>query len=130
VKLRVFAQQDVPRLATSDWANAAKRFFATTIEVTERSADSAVLSVDGTACRVAGRSREEQDLRDALAADGGGGLYDLAERRCGVVWLVESDDERAALTLAAAMATVCLGPILADGALFGVRTAREKLAAL
>ena len=130
MKLRVFQQDDVPRLATSEWAHAAKRFFSTTIEVGERSANSAVLSVGGTACRIAGRAREEQDLRDALAADGGGGLYDLAERRCGAVWLVESDDERAALTLAAAMATVCLGPILGDASLFGVRTAREKLAAL
>ena len=78
---------------------------------------------------VFGRERLEQDLRDAIAADKGGGLYDLAERRCGVVWLVEREGpkDRDALVLAAAIASVCLGPILGDGRLFGVRSAREEL---
>jgi hypothetical protein len=47
------------------------------------------------------------------------------------VWLVvrEADDDRAALTIAAVLASMLLGPILApDGReIFGVRTARLKL---
>jgi hypothetical protein len=50
------------------------------------------------------------------------------------VWLVEtaSEPDRAALLLAAILASVVLGPILSpDGRdLFGVRTARAKLEAL
>jgi hypothetical protein len=72
----------------------------------------------------------------------------LLARRCPMVWLVEhhgapvggrrgsgeggahaSNDDRIALTLAAVLASVLLGPILSpDGdELFGVRTARMKL---
>ena len=56
-------------------------------------------------------------------------MYDLAERRCGSIWIVEREgpEDRTALVLAAVIASVCLGPILGDGALFGVRTARVML---
>jgi hypothetical protein len=129
---RVFAQGREPRLALADWRHNAERFFDCTVEVLERSAGAARLAIEGTRRVVVGRAREEADLRDALAAEnarGGGGLYDLAERRCHVVWLVEREgpEDRHALQLAAAIASVALGPILADGELFGVRTAREKL---
>ncbi len=55
----------------------------------------------------------------------------LLAQRCPTVWLVvrEADDDRAALTIAAILASTMLGPILApDGReIFGVRTARLKL---
>jgi hypothetical protein len=126
---RVFAQGHVPRLAFHEWRHNATQFFETALELTEYEGTAARISLAGTKRVVFGRAREEQDLRDALAADAGGGLFDLAERRCGVVWLVEREgpQDRLALVLAAAMASVGLGPILGDGRLFGVRSAREEL---
>ncbi len=127
---RVFAQGNVPRLAFHEWQHNARQFFETAIELGEAEGSAARLAIAGTERVVFGRERLEQDLRDAIAADTGGGLYDLAERRCGVVWLVErrGPEDRDALALAAAIASVCLGPILGDGKLFGVRSAREELA--
>jgi hypothetical protein len=46
------------------------------------------------------------------------------------MWILETegDDDRVALRLAAILAGVLLGPILApDGALIGPKTARERL---
>ena len=61
-----------------------------------------------------------------------GGLSDLA-RRCPYAWLVlaPSDDDRVALTLAAVLATVLLGPIVTPSGrrIFGVRGARMALEA-
>ena len=58
------------------------------------------------------------------------GLATLAQR-CSYVWLVvlEKDDDPVALRIAAILASVVLGPILAPAGdeLFGVRTARLKL---
>ncbi len=133
---RVFAQGDEPRLSSAEWRRHAKMFFGMELEPREPASNalqrtaSARVVVDGEARVVIGRAREEADLRDALAADSGGGLYDLAERRCNVVWLVERSGalDRAGLALAAVIASTGLGPILGDGQLFGVRTAREKLA--
>jgi hypothetical protein len=129
---RVFAQGAVPRLAFHEWQHNARQFFETAIDLGVVEGNATRLTIDGRERVVFGRERVEQDLRDAIAADQGGGLYDLAERRCGVVWLVEREGpkDRGALVLAAAIASVCLGPILGDGRLFGVRSAREALEAL
>jgi hypothetical protein len=84
---------------------------------------------------VHGRKRDAQDLALADAAEsrvGGGGLALLA-RRCPTVWLVDRrhDDDALALRLAAILASALLGPILDVRTLdlFGVKTARAKLAA-
>lgn len=126
---RIFAQGDEPR-ASSDWVRHGARFFETTIAFVGKDA----VDVAGEVRAIAGRTREERDLRDAIAAPNASdnGLYDLAERRCGSIWLVERHgrDDQPALVLAAIIASVCLGPILGDGELFGVRTAREKLSSL
>ncbi|HEY1956364.1 MAG TPA: hypothetical protein VGH28_12145 [Polyangiaceae bacterium] len=131
---RVFAQADTPRLQLAAWQRNAERFFSETFDVEEPS-DTSARVVIATARRVVtARSREEADLRDALADEPArsNGLYDLAERRCRVVFEVERQaaDDRAGLLLAAAIASVALGPILGERELFGVRTAREKLEAL
>jgi hypothetical protein len=115
---RVFSQAAEPRNLPDEWTRAAKRFFGVDLDLTART--------------VTARLREDSDLRDALEAEqrtGFTGLYDLAERRCPTVFEVErrSDDDKIALQLAAILATVGLGPILAEGELFGVRTARLKL---
>jgi hypothetical protein len=128
---RVFSQDDSPRLRVREWQHNASRFFETPIELKESHGVVAKLAVGPAAREVRGRLRDEDDLRDALEAENarGNGMYDLAERRCGSVWLVEREgpEDRTALILAAVIASVCLGPILGDGALFGVRTAREKI---
>ena len=131
---RVFSQSSVPRLVLAAWRQNAERYFETTFEVEEATATSARLVASGAKRVVVARAREEVDLRDALADEPArsNGLYDLAERRCPVIYVVErgTDEDRTALVLAAAIATVSLGPILGEGELFGVRTAREKLEAL
>lgn len=140
---RVFAQGDEPRLALAAWRRNAERFFGFHFDVEESSGPAARLVSSGARRVVVGRTREEADLRDALADEGArnNGLYDLAERRCNVVWLVEREgpDDRVALLLAATIATVALGPILGNESssgeatrweLFGVRTARDKLDSL
>ena len=127
---RVFAQGAARRDA--DWIRHAKQFFDT--EIAFEGARVAIVA--GAKRAIAMRARDERDLRDALAAPNAAdnGLYDLAERRCESVWLVEREgpSDRAALLLAAIVASVCLGPILGDAPreLFGVRTAREKLVSL
>jgi hypothetical protein len=84
----------------------------------------------GSIVSLRGRAREARDLHDAERADTGGGLASLA-RRCPSVWLVgaRGEDPAAVLRLATVLAGVTLGPILdrTTGALFGVKTAREKL---
>jgi hypothetical protein len=131
---RVFAQGAEPRLAFADWQRNAQRFFDTAIEIEDRAATSARVKLNGVTRVVFGRTRDDGDLRDALAVESarGNGLYDLAERRCPSMWLVEREgaSDRNALLLAAVIASVSLGPILGGDALFGVRTAREKLEAL
>jgi hypothetical protein len=91
-----------------------------------------------------GRPATEDDRGAAEAAERlqrGSGMAALA-RRCGAVWLVatepkgrhfepEAGEDRVALTMAAVLASVFLGPILpprGDG-LYGVKTARLKLGA-
>ncbi len=130
--LRVFSQQPEARVDFEAWRRNAERFCRTALGLAEPArADEARLVLEGATRLVRGRPREEADLRDALAAEersGFTGMYDLA-RRCGSVWTVERQGprDRAALLAAAVMASVMLGPILTDGELFGVRTARTKL---
>ena len=130
---RVFAQGS-PRLALGAWRRNAPRYFELDFEVEESTDVAARVTAAGARRTVVARPREEIDLRDALADEAarGNGLYDLAERRCPTIYLIERQgpDDRAALVLAASIATVALGPILGDGELFGVRTAREKLESL
>jgi hypothetical protein len=128
---RIFSQQSEPHVQADAWSRAAKRFFACDAIIVPK-LEACAISISGAERDVVGRMRDESDLRDALAAEsrlGFTGLHDLAERRCPVVWLVtrESPTDRTALLLAAILASVCLGPILGDDALFGVRTARQKL---
>ena len=134
MNFRVFAQADAPRLQLAGWQRNAERFFESTFEIERSTATSARVVVAGAPRDVTARLRDEADLRDALADEAArsNGLYDLAERRCRVVYVVErqSDEDRAALLLAATIASAALGPILGEGELFGVRTAREKLEAL
>lgn len=142
--MAVFSQQphpifDVPRLKQQ-----ATRFFAAKLGLTvEKKYPAAAFAPTEDAARVVlatddgqtsgtrlvfGRARSDGDLGAAEQADSGGGMALLAQR-CPTVWLVvpESDDDRAALTIAAILASVFLGPILSSGELFGVRTARMKL---
>ncbi|HEY2367869.1 MAG TPA: hypothetical protein VGH87_15835 [Polyangiaceae bacterium] len=128
---RVFAQDDAPRLRVREWQHNARQFFETDLEIRDPHGAVAKIAIGPSVREIRGRLRDEDDLRDALEIENarGNGMYDLAERRCGSVWVVEREgpDDRAALVIAAVIASVCLGPILGDGALFGVRTAREKL---
>jgi hypothetical protein len=85
---------------------------------------------------VVGRPREAGDLASADEAEKsarGSGLAALAHR-CTGVWVVGRDAERdpLALLLAAVLASVSLGPIVEPSVpeIFGVKTARTKLAAL
>jgi hypothetical protein len=135
---RVFSQQAEPLVAAAEWKRAAERFFGAKLEIVAVD-EGCVVSIEkgGSARRfsVVGRMRTSADLTDALAAEtrsGFTGLYDLAERRCEVVWVVEREGplDDTALLIAAILASVCLGPIVGDDELFGVRTARAKLETL
>jgi hypothetical protein len=127
MSLRVFSQFREPRLDGAAFGRAATQFFGVTLAVTGDE-----IALGDAKRRVSSRLREENDLRDALEAErrtGFTGLYDLAERRCPTLWVVEREgpDDRVALRIAAILATVGLGPILDGAELFGVRTARRKL---
>lgn len=147
----VFAQATTVELPLDALKQQARRFFATRIGLTvEKRYDPGPPRVDAARVVVAsddatargtrmiyGRPVELDDLAAAEAAEaavgaGASGLAQLA-RRCPTVWLIvpSSDDDRAALTLAAIFASVMLGPVLAPGGreIFGVRTARLKLEA-
>lgn len=148
----VFAQARDASVDIDAWNRHAERFFATRIGLTEeRRGPAATLDVVGFVVAPAGgppavrrafaRPAQEEDYARADAAEAhaaGAGLARLA-RRCGMVWLVEREDgaredvppDRAALLLAAILASVLLGPILDARAreLFGVKTARAKLEA-
>lgn len=80
-----------------------------------------------------GRPADERDRAVADAAERAQNTYGMAllAARCPTIWLVSHDTEsdRVALTIAAILASVLLGPILSPSGdeLFGVRTARLKL---
>ena len=142
----VFAQRPSATAEIDAWDAQAARFFAARVGLAESPrGDSNALELKlvvaperGSPGVVAllGRRREAEDLAAADAAEalaGGGGLAQLA-RRCETVWWVDSPNEpdAAALLLAAILASTMLGPILETRTrdLFGVKTARAKLAAL
>jgi len=142
----VFAQRSDARFEAAEWDLRARRFFEARIGLaTPKSYDGTPPTHDdggvviargdaaGTIRRVVARPREPRDLEDAEAADaraGSPGLGLLA-RRCAYVFRVEcvNDDDRDALLLAAVLASVMLGPILAPAGdrIFGVKTARALL---
>lgn len=146
----IFAQRPDARLDVFALKAQATRFFDAKVGLTvdkrylappATDAARVVLATADPACsgtRLAyARPADAADLALAEAAEERQGTYGLAllARRCPTVWLVacEADlpgDDLVALTLAAIFASVLLGPILSpSGAeIFGVRTAREKLA--
>jgi hypothetical protein len=141
----VFSQQQGPA-SLDAWDAHAARFFDARVGLVEAPRSDAA----GHDLRVAvapskgesgvltlyGRPREARDLALAEAAEsarGGGGLALLA-RRCPSVWIVarRGEPDPLALLLSAIVASVLLGPILdpASPEIFGVKTARAKLAAM
>lgn len=141
----VFSQKASASFALDEWRTQARSFFSSEIGFSVdkkggrggRAIDAAhvVLSCpSGNGARLVVASPLEQDhITLADAADTGGGLSDLA-RRCKSVLHVEAmgDTDGVALTLAALVASIFLGPILSvdRSELFGVRTARTKLETL
>ena len=142
----VFAQRSDARFLAADWDLRARRFFDARVGLASATAyadeppthdDRGVVIARGNAPgairHVWARPREPRDLDDAEVADaraGSPGLGLLA-RRCGYVFCVEcvGDGDRDALLLAAVLASVLLGPILAPerDRIFGVKTARALL---
>jgi hypothetical protein len=142
----VFAQRSDARIELTTWKRQAAQFFATDLGLTiDKAYDASFPLVDAARVVIVakdgesgtrlcyGRPRAPEDLAAADDAErrvGYAGLADLA-KRCATVWLVraEADDDRVALRIAAILASVLLGPILAPRgeALFGVKTARVRL---
>jgi len=131
----VFAQAADDHVDVPAWDAHASRFFDTRLAAAT-SARLLVTPASGAPGerRVEVRPREAEDLALAEAADASGTGLAMLARRCPRVWLVprEADADAIALRLAAILASVLLGPILdARGPeLFGVKTARAKLAAM
>ncbi len=145
----VFAQRSDATLPIEALKRQALQFFRTRLGLTadkaygddpllEDAARIVVAGEDATARGtrlVYGRPTRPEDLEAAEAAERATGAsasgLSLLARRCRTVWLVvpSSGDDRAAVTIAAILASVLLGPILApgDGRIFGVRTARLDL---
>ena len=141
----VFAQRPDARFELAVWTDHAARYFETQLQGTKKQypfepprVDAAFVTVqpqggreEGRICF--GRPRQDDDLLAGEEADAAAGWTGLAllAKRCASVWLVEAEgaDDRASLLIAAILASVVLGPILAPGdrELFGVRTARLKL---
>jgi hypothetical protein len=77
-----------------------------------------------------GRQVRESDLVDARTRQAAQGIFGMAElaARCPNVWLIATPTEPdLALTIAAIVASCELGPILHEGEIFGVKTARAKI---
>jgi hypothetical protein len=152
----VFAQRSDARLETDAWTRNAAQFFDARVGLTaDKRYDPSRPAPSRDAARVVvvpasgepggtrlcfARPRSEDDLAAAEVAEASAGPAAVAgmvtlARRCGVVWLVVAegdvpDLDRVALRIAGVVASVVLGPILAPsgGALFGVKTARARLA--
>lgn len=142
----VFAQRSDARFDLHLISGQARRFFATELGLTADTSygdvppvvDQVHVVVAGPAGNsgvrhCAARPVTAEDREKAAFAEMRvtyTGLSGLANR-CGYVWLVATDgpDDRAALLVAAILASVFLGPILSPDAreLFGVKTARLKL---
>jgi hypothetical protein len=136
----VFAQTDAAELPVAELLRNARRFFAASIDVQ---------AVDGPRARLAVELPSGQKghfsvaiepvtaglLERAGRAETAGqaaGMASLAER-CRSVWRIEPEGEApdaVLFTLAAALASVALGPVLPpdDSTLFGVRGALKRAA--
>ena len=148
----VFSQRPDVFLDVDALARQAERFFATKLGATvdkqygDASARAVVPDVDAARIVVAGgdgtssgtrlcygRAIESADLVAAEEAERAMGTYGLAllAQRCKTIWIVvpETEEDRAALTIAAVFASQMLGPILSPGGreIYGVRGARLKL---
>jgi hypothetical protein len=143
----IFAQRPDVRLDIEGLKRQADQFFATKIGMTvdkqygdlAPAVDAARLVVSGTDGSASGtrlcygRAVDPSDLAAAEEAERAIGTYGLAllAQRCKTIWTVvpETDDDRAALTIAAILASTLLGPILSPGGreIIGVRSARLKL---
>jgi hypothetical protein len=143
----VFAQRDDARLDADAIARQGERFFATRIGFTvDKRYDDGAPDIDAARVVVAGgdgtssgtrlcygRPVESADLAAAEEAERAMGTYGLAllAQRCKTIWIVlpEIEEDRAALTIAAILASQLLGPILSPGGkeIYGVRGARLKL---
>jgi hypothetical protein len=145
----VFAQRPDARLDVPALKAQAARFFDAKVGLTVDKRYLAPPDVDaarvvistaepaGSGTRLCyGRPSTEADRARADTAERAQGTYGLAllARRCPTVWLVvrqpaAGDEDRAALMLAAILASLLLGPILSPSGdrIFGVRTARELL---
>jgi hypothetical protein len=154
--LAVFAQRERPSFDEAAWSRQAEQFFGATIGLTiekryrgplpdEDAAGIVLHRRDGSGAPasvrlVFARPAEGADYDEATRVDAMGGSSGLGElaRRCEYVYLVECEppsgatsaaSDRDALHLAAILCSVLLGPILSpDGEIFGVKTARERLA--
>ncbi len=147
----VFSQRADVVLDVDALARQAERFFATKLGATvdKRYGDGGgevapevdaarivVAGGDGTSSGtrlVYGRAVESADLVAAEEAERAMGTYGLAllAQRCKTIWIVvpETEEDRAALTIAAIFASQMLGPILSPHGreIYGVRGARLKL---
>ena len=143
----VFSQRPDLRLDVDALARQAERYFATQLGATVDKryeevvpeADAARIVVaggDGTSSGTRlcfGRAAESADFAAAEEAERATGTYGLAllAQRCKTIWIVvpETEEDRAALTIAAVFASSMLGPILSPGGreIYGVRGARLKL---
>jgi hypothetical protein len=137
----VFAQRDDARLDVDALSRHARRFFEADVALADaHPVDAARLTVSSKAGiagtrTVYGRAAVAGDYELANTLErtskNAGGLGLLA-RRCHRVWLVPCEDgtaDHVALLVAAILAAVDLGPIVAPerDAIFGVKTARLKL---
>lgn len=144
----LFAQRSDACLDMHAIKQHAQRFFATKVGLTvdkkcrddppmTDAARIVVASDDGlvSGTRLCfGRAADMGDLalvEEAERSQGSTGMALLAQR-CPTVWLIETaggEEDRAALTLAAILASVLLGPIVPPKGdrVFGVRTARLEL---
>jgi len=143
----IFSQGRDLRLDVEAIKRQAEQFFTTKIGLTvdkhyggaapEVDAARVVVSGgDGTASGTRlcyGRAAVPSDLIAAEEAERAIGTYGLAllAKRCPTIWTVvpESEVDRAALTIAAILASTLLGPIVSPGGqeILGVRSARLKL---
>ena len=143
----VFSQRPDALLDIEALARQAERFFATKLgsTVDKRYGDVmpevdaarvVIASGDGTSSGTRlcyGRTADSADFAAAEEAERAMGTYGLAllAQRCKTIWIVvpETEEDRAALTIAAIFASHMLGPILSPGGreIYGVRGARLKL---
>lgn len=143
----VFSQRPDVVLDVDRLKQQAERFFATKIGLTvDKSYGSDIPLVDAARIVVSGgdgtasgtrlcygRAADSAEVAAAEEAEriqNTTGMALLAQR-CPTIWIIvpESEEDRAALTIAAIFASLMLGPIIAPGGqeVFGVRTARMKL---